>query len=316
MKPSPHPTPAPTSASPTNKPLESFLDIPITSDDETNEENEEELQTIDSQTVAHNTSVWIGEGETENKSTTSRDDKADELAESSLADDNSDAADDTTNDTANSSNENEDAEDSVVDIVEIVKEDVEEEGVEDESVEDEGVEEDLEGEEVVAQHLVESKPEGTVARILQIGVAVIAMGVLLIAALLHRSRQRSRCQERSDASSAVAVATMQSRQRGSYDVENGSASEDDDLPQNLEVFKAETTDDRVHLHLATQTSYDQSASLPSAPSYEASITSYGASTTSGEESTVNLWDAISAFTSPYVVKDGTVKTSKRSNKTS
>ena len=89
----------------------------------------------------------------------------------------------------------------------------------------------LEGE-LVETYLTDSKQNETAARLLQIGVAVFAVALLLVAAFIHRSRQIS--QDRNVDSIATAAAT--DFRPESFDIETGGS---DDLPQNsIEVFDA------------------------------------------------------------------------------
>jgi hypothetical protein len=162
-------------------------------------------------------------------------------------------------------------------------------------------EEDVAGEEdtVTSQYLVESeKQQDASGRILQIGVAVLSVGVLAVAAYVHRSRQR-----RNDDATAAAVATIPSLSTGSYDIEHGRSS-DNELPKNtVDVFQAET--EEVDNGSWAPASYDQSASLDSA--------STGASG-SEDGDTESMWEDIRGIVSQYTdVDDKSVKTSKISN---
>lgn len=183
--------------------------------------------------------------------------------------------------------------------------DVDGEEVEDDSDQKEGdgnEEEDVAGDEdnVTSQYLVESdKQQDASGRILQISVAVLSVGVLAVAAYVHRSRQR-----RNDDATAAAVATIPSLSTGSYDIEHGRSS-DNELPKNTEdVFQAET--EEVDTGSWAPASYDRSGSLDSA-------TSYGASG-SEDGDTDSMWESIQGIVSQYTdVEDKSLKTSKISN---
>lgn len=179
---------------------------------------------------------------------------------------------------------------------------VEEEGeeVEDDYDEKEGDgNEEEEEDNVTSQYLVESDKHDASGRILQISVAVLSVGVLAVAAYVHRSRQR-----RNDDATAAAVATIPSLSTGSYDIEHGRSS-DNELPKStVDVFQAETGE--VDTGSWAPASYDQSCSLDSA-------TSYGASG-SEDGDTESLWEGIQGIVSQYTdVDDKSVKTSKISN---
>lgn len=189
--------------------------------------------------------------------------------------------------------------------LDIVKEEEEGEEVGDNNDEKEGdgnEEEDVVGVEdnVTSQYLVESdKQQDASGRILQISVAVLSVGVLAVAAYVHRSRQR-----RNDDATAAAVATIPSLSTGSYDIEHCRSS-DNELPKStVDVFQAET--EEVDTGSWAPASYDQSGSLDS-------VTSDGASG-SEDGDTESMWEGIQGIVSQNTdADDKSVKTSKISN---
>jgi hypothetical protein len=129
---------------------------------------------------------------------------------------------------------------------------------------------------VVEAYLTKTEQIDVSARLLQIGVAVFAVGLLLVAAFIHRSRERKRQRTNS---------VKRQSKPDSIEIERGSL---DDLPQNtIEVFDAKS-EDIDDVGCWTPANFNQKS--------QSSATSFG------ENSTVGLWRSLgitSSYTSSY-----------------
>jgi hypothetical protein len=151
--------------------------------------------------------------------------------------------------------------------------------------------------EIVEAYLTESKQSEVSARLLQIGVALFAVGLLVVAAFIHRSRHRNN-------ESTATVMTRQSIQN-SVEIERGSS---DDLPQNtMEVFDSmsedDTSEDINDMGCWAPADYNQQS--------QSSATSFGDRSSLGDSSSVSMWKSI-GVASTYREEES-VTTSKISN---
>mmetsp|Transcript_30155 Transcript_30155/g.60581 ORF Transcript_30155/g.60581 Transcript_30155/m.60581 type:complete len:340 (-) Transcript_30155:95-1114(-) len=148
--------------------------------------------------------------------------------------------------------------------------------------------------EVTEAYLTDSKQMKASDRLLGVGVAVFSIGLLLVAAYVHRSKQRSKNQNENI--EPITEMSTENARPESFDVENGST---DDLAQNtIEVFEAasEGVDDM---------------GCWSTPNYNQH--SLASSTSFGDGSSENMWTSIG--TESTYREEESVETSKRSNMT-
>ena len=142
--------------------------------------------------------------------------------------------------------------------------------------------------EVAEAYLTDSKQANSSSRLLEIGVAVSSIGLLFAAALIHRSRQRSKSQNGNN--ETIAEVSEGNSRSESFDTENGST---EDLAQNM-IEMAETAGENTDgMSCWIPADYDQH-SLASSNSFgdgtselmwSSVVSSNSASTSNGVEST-------------------------------
>ncbi len=149
--------------------------------------------------------------------------------------------------------------------------------------------------EVAEAYLTDLKHANSSNRLLEIGVAVCSIGLLFAAALIHRSRQRSKSQNGNN--ETIADVSVGNSRSESFDTENAST---EDLAQNM-IEMAETASENTDgMSCLIPADYDQ-RSLASSTSFgdgtselmwSSVVTSNSASTSIGVDSTYTNEESI------------------------
>eukprot|EP00986_Skeletonema_menzelii_P018939 scaffold26930_cov160-Skeletonema_menzelii.AAC.1 len=162
------------------------------------------------------------------------------------------------------------------------------EAVQVEAVQEEAIQEEVFQGEVVEEYLTDSNQANTSYRLLEISVAVVSIGLILVAALSHRSRRRSKSQHKNN--DDIADVTTRNPRPESLDIENGSA--DDNVQNTIAAFEA-ASEGIDGMGCWTPAYYNQ-GSHASSTSYGDGTSSYGEGTSFEYGASETMWGSIAS----------------------
>mmetsp|Transcript_5351 Transcript_5351/g.7742 ORF Transcript_5351/g.7742 Transcript_5351/m.7742 type:complete len:356 (-) Transcript_5351:148-1215(-) len=154
--------------------------------------------------------------------------------------------------------------------------------------------------EVAEAYLTDSKPAKASYRFLEIGVAVFSVGLLFVAAMIHRSRQRTKSQKRDN--EPIADVSVENSRSDSFDTENVSTNA---LAQNMIEIAEAASENTDGMSCWIPTDYNQHSLAAS--------TSFGDGTSELMWSSVATSESASIGTESTYTEEGSVKTTKISN---
>ncbi len=154
--------------------------------------------------------------------------------------------------------------------------------------------------EVAEAYLTDSKPVEASHRFLEIGVAGFSVGLLFVAALIHRSRKRSKTQNRTN--EPIAEVSLENSRSESFDIEDLSTNP---LAQNMIEIAEAASENTDGMSCWIPTDYNQHSLAES--------TSFGDGTSELMWSSVGTSNSASIATESTYTEEESVTTAKISN---